>query len=130
LNQAGDMTDEELREWIRTRLAGLREGTGLTKEKFAASVGVSHRHINKLEDGDSSPTVEMLHNWLRASGTNLGLFFEPLMKPKDKQIAKENRAAHDGLDWVLAQPKRAEGVRAMMASFLNERRAKRTRKDN
>jgi len=123
------MTDEGLRDWIRLRLAALRRGTGLTKENFAAAAKVSSRHINKLEDGDSSPTVEMLHNWLGASDTNLARFFAPLMDRQDKQVVKEDRAAHDGLDWALAQPRKAPGVRLMMAEFLNEWHAKRARKD-
>jgi transcriptional regulator with XRE-family HTH domain len=124
------MTSEQLREWIRLRLAALRRGTGLTKEQFAKKAQISARHINKLEDGESSPTVEMLHNWLEACDTNLGRFFAPLLDARDRSLIGEDRRAHDGLDWMLAQPRKAQGVRLMMAEFLSESRSKRARKDS
>jgi transcriptional regulator with XRE-family HTH domain len=122
------MTDAELRDWIRLRLAALRRGTRLPKLEFAKRAKISPRHINKLEDGDSSPTVETLHNWLLACGTNLARFFAPLLDRDDKQLTKEDRAAHDGLDWALAQPRKAPGVRLMMAEFVSEWRSKHARK--
>jgi transcriptional regulator with XRE-family HTH domain len=122
------VTDEELRDWIRLRLATLRRGTRLPKKEFAHKAHISARHINKLEDGEASPTVELLHNWLTACETNLGRFFAPLMDRKDKRLIKEDRAAHDGLDWALAQPRKAPGVRLMMAEFLSEWRSKHARK--
>lgn len=124
------MTDSELRDWIRFRLEALRNGSGMPANVIAKKAGMSEEHIFKLERGGSFPTVRMLNKLLAAYGINLGVFFAPLVSAHERKLSKEDQAAHDALDYALADPKRAAGVRLMMASFWAGKRQGRSRKDS
>lgn len=45
------------------RLRTLREGLGLSQEKFAKIIGSTQSSINRYENGQSTPTVELLRKY-------------------------------------------------------------------
>ena len=44
------------------RLRTLREGIGLSQSKFADVIGSTQSSINRYENGQATPTVELLHH--------------------------------------------------------------------
>jgi transcriptional regulator with XRE-family HTH domain len=94
------MDNQELRQWIRTRLSELRaarmrsESPELSVKQFARLAGMSPRHVYKIEAGESSPTIETLNNWLVACNSSLGQFFVALQTSEatDRQRRVEDQA--------------------------------------
>jgi transcriptional regulator with XRE-family HTH domain len=94
------MDNQELRQWIRVRLAELRaartrsESPELSVKQFARLAGISPRHVYKIEAGESSPTIETLNNWLVACNSTLGQFFIALLASDatNRQRKTEERA--------------------------------------
>lgn len=50
----------ELRKTIGQNLRRLRKSRNLTQEQLAESVGISAVHVNRIEQGHSSPSAEVL----------------------------------------------------------------------
>ena len=44
------------------RLRALREGIGLSQSKFADLIGSTQSSINRYENGQATPSVELLRN--------------------------------------------------------------------
>lgn len=51
------------------RLRALLEGIGLSQSKFADVIGSTQSSINRSENGQATPTIELLHASMRTTLT-------------------------------------------------------------
>jgi transcriptional regulator with XRE-family HTH domain len=67
---------EESRKKIGERIRQLREGTGLSQEKFANANGLDRTQVSRLERGESNFELNTLVQFIRAFDVSLQEFFE------------------------------------------------------
>ena len=97
------------------RLSAVRLQKGLTQADLAERVGVSRQHISNIETGVTSPTVQVLRDYLNACGTHLAEFFYgPL--PTD-QTTKQ-RELHRKLQTLLDDTTVAPVIAKILDSFI------------
>lgn len=63
-------------------LKALREDSGMTKSALARKMGVPHRSVAKLENGEHSPTVQSVSRWADALGFEAQVEFVPRLDKK------------------------------------------------
>lgn len=60
------------------RLRALREGIGLSQSKFADVIGSTQSSINRYENGQATPTVELLRKYADYFDVSMDLYLCPL----------------------------------------------------
>jgi transcriptional regulator with XRE-family HTH domain len=63
-----------------TLLHEVRESAGLSRGCLARRAGVATSTVSRVEDGDSDPTIEMLHRLVAAGGCDLRLEAAPIAR--------------------------------------------------
>src|SRR5262245_2368072 len=94
-----------LRDWIRKRLRDARCAAFNTAPEFAAAAHISVRHVYKIENGISSPTVETLAAWLKACDTDLAEFFRPLAN-NARLLSEQDRAIFELFQRAMLVPEK------------------------
>jgi transcriptional regulator with XRE-family HTH domain len=116
---ASEQGDPEMGE----RLSLVRLHAGFTQADVAEKVGVSRQHISNIETGFTSPTVQVLRDYLHACGTGLAEFFYgPL--PTDQTPAQ--REHHRNLQALLDNPAIAPTIAKVLDSFITSTRFSQT----
>jgi putative transcriptional regulator len=117
------MTDESNRSMpselgdpeLGTRLSALRLQAGLTQTEVAERIGVSRQHVSNMETAITSPTVRVLHDYLRVCGTDLAEFFYgPL--PADQ--TPRQREYHRKLQALLENSTISPVITKVLDSFM------------
>lgn len=84
---------------IGERVRDLRQGLGLTMERFAEEAGVSIGMLSKIEHGQTSPSLSTLTGLANAAGVPFTAFFRGLDEEHDAVIVPAGRGleiAHEG----------------------------------
>ena len=97
------------------RLSSIRLRAGLTQADIARKVAVSRQHISNIELGVTSPTVQVLQDYLRACGTDLAEFF---YGPLPINQTQRQRAYHNKLQALLQNDTISPVVRKVLDSFM------------
>ena len=71
------------------RLRALREGIGLSQSKFADVIGSTQSSINRYENGQATPTVELLRKYADYFDVSMDYIFARCDDPRGKLY--ENR---------------------------------------
>ncbi len=90
---------------VGVRVKDLRVGLGLTMERFAEAAGLSLGMLSKIENGQTSPSLNTLTSLANAAGVPLTAFFRGLDEEHDAVIVP----AGEGLD--IAHQGSGEGRR-------------------
>ena len=90
---------------VGERVRDLRTGLGLTMERFAEAAGLSLGMLSKIENGQTSPSLNTLTGLANAAGVPLTAFFRGLDEEHDAVIVP----AGEGLD--IAHQGSGEGRR-------------------
>jgi len=96
------------------RLAGLRLRAGFTQSQVAKELKISRQHVSNIETGFTSPTLAVLHNYLRACGTDLASFFYGPIP--DNQTPRQ-REYHRKLQDILESSSLATTIVKVLDSF-------------
>lgn len=90
---------------VAGKLAGLRvEKTGLSRRAFAAAYQfTTYQTINKIENAEQYPSLEILAQWLQACGTTFSDFFEEDLPARPYPYPKHLRQWLDRLSYVLSR---------------------------
>jgi transcriptional regulator with XRE-family HTH domain len=99
---------------IGARLARIRLRAGFTQTEVAKQLKISRQHVSNIETGFTSPTLIVLHGFLRACGTDLASFFYGPI-PAD-QTARQ-REYHRKLQDILDSPALATTIMKVLDSF-------------
>ena len=97
------------------RLSSIRLRAGLTQADIARKVAVSRQHISNIELGVTSPTVQVLQDYLRACGTDLAEFF---YGPLPINQTQRQRAYHNKLQALLQNDTTSRVVTKVLDSFM------------
>jgi transcriptional regulator with XRE-family HTH domain len=98
VNHAPLTTDEVCRV-IGERVRDLRQGLGLTMERFAEEAGLSIGMLSKIEHGQTSPSLSTLTALANAAGVPFTAFFRGLDEERDAVIVPAGgglEIAHEG----------------------------------
>ncbi len=68
--------NENLREFVRTKIAAIRTAKGISARKLSAELGKSTEYINQAENGRLNPTLEFLSEFCDYFGITLAEFFD------------------------------------------------------
>ena len=68
-------------EHFGRRVRALREGTGLSQERFADAIRVGRSHMGKIETGKANPTLEIMVKIAIGLNMTLAQLFETLDEP-------------------------------------------------
>ncbi len=93
------LTTEDVCRVIGERVRDLRQGLGLTMERFAEEAGVSIGMLSKIEHGQTSPSLSTLTGLANAAGVPFTAFFRGLDEEHDAVIVPAGRGleiAHEG----------------------------------
>jgi len=97
------------------RLSSARLRAGLTQADIAKKIGVSRQHISNIEIGITTPTVQVLRDYLQACGTDLAEFFYgPL--PVDQ--TPRQREYHRKLQALLENTAISPVITKILDSFM------------
>ena len=66
------------------RLRALREGIGLSQSKFADVIGSTQSSINRYENGQAAPTVELLRKYADYFDVSMDYIFARCDDPRGK----------------------------------------------
>ena len=66
------------REEFGMRVRELREGTGLSQERFADAIGVGRSHLWKIENAKTNPTLQIIVKIARGLDLSLAQLFETM----------------------------------------------------
>lgn len=69
---------------INERLTRWREHKGLTKSALAAAASTTPQAVDRIEDGDSKPSLEMLERLVTAMKMTMAEFYGPLPRARAK----------------------------------------------
>ena len=61
------------------RLRALREGIGLSQSKFADVIGSTQSSINRYENGQATPTVDLLRKYADYFDVSMTIFLPAVM---------------------------------------------------
>lgn len=102
------LTTEDVCRVIGERVRDLRQGLGLTMERFAEEAGLSIGMLSKIEHGQTSPSLSTLTGLANAAQVPFTAFFRGLDEERDAVIVRagegleithlgdgEGRAYHD-----------------------------------
>ncbi len=93
--EAGDrLATDDVCRVVGERVRDLRTGLGLTLERFADAAGLSLGMLSKIENGQTSPSLNTLTGLANAAGVPLTAFFRGLDEEHDAVIVP----AGEGLD--------------------------------
>ena len=101
------------------RLSLIRLRAGFTQNDIAGKVAVSRQHISNIEIGMTSPTIRVLHHYLRACGTDLAEFF---YGPLPINQTRRHREYHSKLQALLQSSATSPVVRKVLDSFITSMR--------
>jgi transcriptional regulator with XRE-family HTH domain len=105
------------------RLSSIRLRAGFTQADIAGKVAVSRQHISNIERGRTSPTVEVLQDYLQVCGMNLAEFFYgPL--PINQTVRQ--REYHGKLQALLENDKTSPVVTKVLDSFVTSMQSSQT----
>ena len=90
----GQLSTAEVCRVVGERVKDLRVGLGLTMERFADAAGLSLGMLSKIENGQTSPSLNTLTSLANAAGIPLTAFFRGLDEEHDAVIVP----AGEGLD--------------------------------
>ena len=83
-------------------LTSLRQGTGLSQEKFAATVGLHRTYISQLERGLKSPTLDTIGAIAAALKTRP----HQLVKAAEDHLRRSRGVAHWSHEQITRTPAR------------------------
>jgi transcriptional regulator with XRE-family HTH domain len=109
-DRAGELSDTLIGE----QLASLRLRAGLTQSDIAKELHMSRQHISNIETGCTSPTLSVLHNYLKACGSDLPSFF---YGPLPSRQTPRQREYHRKLQDVLESPSLGTTIMKVLDSF-------------
>jgi transcriptional regulator with XRE-family HTH domain len=66
------------KEEFGARVRELREGTGLSQERFADAIGVGRSHLWKIENAKTNPGLEIIVKVARGLDLSLAELFETM----------------------------------------------------
>lgn len=69
---------------IGDAIRDLRGKLGLSQRKAAEAVGISHVHLNNLENGKTAPTTSILDKFFEAWGIDLYMYAVVLDKERER----------------------------------------------
>lgn len=102
---------------LGTRIREARKERGLTQERLAEQVGLSTRHIAKVEKGDVNPSLEVLSTLVKTLGISIDSVFNSdsaEMTEEIQEIASLYRACSEQEQRLILAAVRA------MAKELNQ----------
>jgi transcriptional regulator with XRE-family HTH domain len=99
---------------IGEQLASLRLRAGLTQSDVAKELQMSRQHISNIETGYTSPTLSVLHDYLKACGSDLPSFF---YGPLPGRQTPRQREYHRKLQDVLESPSLGATIMKVLDSF-------------
>ena len=67
---------------INVRLTRWREHKGITKSALAAAAETTPQAVDRIESGDSMPSLHMLERLVQAMNLTMAQFYGPLPKVK------------------------------------------------
>src|SRR5437667_236274 len=97
------------------RLASFRLRAGLTQNDIAKKIDVSRQYISNIETGTTSPTLQVLQNYLEICGTTLAEFF---YGPLPINQTPQQRQYHVKLQALLENDATAEVIATVLDSFI------------
>ena len=74
------------------RLRTLREGIGLSQSKFADVIGSTQSSINRYENGQATPTVELLRKYADYFDVSMDYIFARTDNPEGRLYAHQPKA--------------------------------------
>lgn len=77
------------------RLRTLREGIGLSQSKFADVIGSTQSSINRYENGQATPTVELLRKYADYFDVSMDYIFARCDDPRGKLYENKIMKQHD-----------------------------------
>lgn len=78
---------------VSKRLKALREGIGITQVKMAEAIGTTQSSINRYENGQSTPPVEIFRRYADFFDVSLDYIFCRTDKPQGKLYEFKPKAA-------------------------------------
>src|SRR6516225_7361010 len=99
---------------IGEQLASLRLRAGLTQSDIAKELHMSRQHISNIETGYTSPTLSVLHAYLKACGSDLPSFF---YGPLPGRQTPRQREYHRKLQDILESPSLGATIMKVLDSF-------------
>ena len=69
---------------LGNRLRTLREGLGISQAKFAEIIGSTQSSINRYENGQATPTVELLRKYADYFDVSMDYIFARCEEPQGK----------------------------------------------
>lgn len=93
------LTADEVCRVIGERVRDIRQGLGLTMERFAERAGLSIGMLSKIEHGQTSPSLGSLTSLANAAGVPFTAFFRGLDEEHDAVIVPAGAGldiAHEG----------------------------------
>ena len=82
-----------LEQRIGDKLEELRVGKGMTREKLAALVGVTPRHIAAIERGEKKPSLNALERIMRVLGAPTEWLIYPELHERNTKLDEITRMA-------------------------------------
>ena len=67
---------------VGKRLKALREGIGIPQKKMAEAIGTTQSSINRYENGQSTPSVEIFRRYADYFDVSMDYIFAPTDKPQ------------------------------------------------
>jgi transcriptional regulator with XRE-family HTH domain len=86
----------------------------LTQSEIAKELHMSRQHISNIETGYTSPTLNVLHSYLKACGSDLASFF---YGPIPSRQTSRQREYHRKLQDVLESPSLGTTIMKVLDSF-------------
>ena len=78
---------------LGSRLRALREGIGISQTKFADVIGSTQFSINRYENGQATPTVELLRKYADYFDVSMNYIFARCDEPQGKLYQAKPRLA-------------------------------------
>ena len=97
------------------RLSSIRLRVGLTQTDIARKVAVSRQHISNIETGMTSPTVQVLQDYLQTCGTDLAEFF---YGPLPINQTRRQREYHSKLQALLENDTTSPTLTKVLDAFM------------
>lgn len=72
---------------LGSRLRSLRESIGLSQAKFAEVIGSTQSSINRYENGQATPTVELLRKYADYFDVSMDLYLCPLRRTAGEAVS-------------------------------------------
>ena len=105
------------------RLSSFRLRAGLTQSDIAKNIAVSRQYISNIETGATSPTLQVLQNYLEICGTTLAEFF---YGPLPINQTPQQREYHVKLQALLENNATAAVITRVLDSFMISMHASQT----